>query len=229
MPFDIKVDYMVLTPCILAYPTLMTPRAYTNPKTKQTGKPQFNANFLFTLDPQHIEIPKLVASMRSAAQQKWGAIDNAPTPRGMARIIYPALTGSDYEAEGLKESPPKTKREAFRPYWIVKSSSDFAPALAAVIDGVSTDAPHDGPGRLEFDKYFYGGALVQVIFRFVPMLAFGDTVPMVKAYLQSVRAVGGGEPVKAFASSTGAPSATKAFGGSVPTHTGHVSSVNPLG
>lgn len=225
----VSVRFRSETPSILAWPALFTPRAYQDKKRSEPGRPQFQSQFLYRINPQHADIAGFNAAMRAAAKEMWGDDKVAPNDKGqMVEIDYPYELG-DKIADKAKAD--NKDREAFRGYIVIRATSpEKNPvALGAVHNGVPTDAPQAGPGRTEFEKYFYGGCLVQFEINFFPMLSFG--APHVHAYLNTVFSLNSGEPVKAF--SAGATrSAAASFGSGAATHVGHVgqaSAINPMG
>lgn len=196
-------------PAILAFPNLLTPRAFVS-KGKANGQEKFDATFLFR--PDHPDLAPMKQALLAAAATKWANIPQA--------FEWPLRSG-DALADKAKGKTDGKDREFFRGYLVLASRSQYAPGLSAAVNGRMKDFPMTGEERALAGAYFYGGCEVFAQFNFVPY-EVGNNTPGVTAYLQVVASMNRGERnSKLDAGATRSGSAV--FG----KHLGQMSAVDP--
>lgn len=206
------VIFHLTHPVILAFPNLITARAYTAPGRKP-GDPRFDATFMF--DPNHPDIPALNTALQQAAVMEF--------PGGIPSTMkWPFTDGNERAA---KQQAKNRDGSAFAGKYVLSAHTgeNFPPGLTAVINGKAKDLFGDERIALA-SRYFYGGVECFASFNFVPYPE-GNGPPGVTSYLQVVTSLNRGERNAKL--ETGAKSGSSVHAQQIAAHIGSVSMVNP--
>lgn len=215
------VVFHLTHPAILAFPNLVSARAFSAPGRKP-GEPRFDSMFMFA--PNHPDIPALNAALGQAALLEFPAgVPTTFADGSPMRFKWPFEDGA---VRSAKSKAKNRDGSAFEGKYILTAhtGADYPPGLTAVINGVAKDLFGDERAALA-GRYFYGGVEVIASFNFVPYPE-GNGPAGVTAYIQVITSLNRGERNPKL--EAGQKSGSAVHAAAIQAHMGHISQVNPL-
>jgi hypothetical protein len=190
------VSFDITVPVVLAHPNLLEAKKYKR-NGKETGDAKFSASFVF--DADHPELENLKKAAIKAAREMWPDRD-IPAAFKAGELKFPWTSGDkliEKRSARLKKDNKEYdgKADYMKGKVVVKASSKFDVALAAVVSGKIIDL--DSPElKAKHKGLFYFGvqALGTIAFMAYDAVSGDENAKDgVTAYLQCVLSTGKGE------------------------------------
>lgn len=142
--------YTLTAPVLMAFPSLLVPKAFKGKNGKDQGEPKYSANFVFK--PDHPDLTPLKNLVVKIAKARW-------PDRDLKELALPFSSGTklaDARAAVCKEKGKEPDGEYQRGCAVINSKSKYQPTLSYLVDGRLIELVTEAEKKANQDKFYFG-------------------------------------------------------------------------